>query len=154
MWTAVYLFNPIILYQDDHVDAGWTKELSVGFGSFGEHRLSAEYSFIFRGSRRHHLRAGYKYDFLLKDISPSNMLQTSSVITVGGGYFTDFTAKGAFAEVAYGYSIRNDKLLIYPHLKLQVASAGSGSQALAFSFGLEIGIANPFIDLGIRRTQP
>jgi hypothetical protein len=131
------------------------KEISLGFGYFGEYRIGVGYSIIFRESKRNHLRLSLKYDILLKDIEPSNMLQGTSVLSIGGGYFTDFDGYGFFPELSYGYSIRNDKFLFYPHLKLRytIMTEKYKSNIADFSFGILIGFANPFIDLKIRKKK-
>ncbi len=149
----LYVFNPVFLYENDKINSGLTKEISVGFGYFGEHRAALEYTFLFRKLRMNHFRLGYKRDLLLKDISPSNMLQTSGVFSYGISYFTDLANHGISPEISYGYSIRNHKLLIYPHFKLRYTHIFDEykSNILDFSFGIVLGIANPFNDLRIRR---
>jgi len=152
--TAVYLLNPVVEYTSKKVYAGLTKEFSIGWGKLGEHRTSAEYSLIFGGNIRHYLRFSYKYDFLLAPgIEPSHMLQGTSVISAGAGYFTDFNGEGIFPELTYGYSIRNHKLLFYPHVKLRhtFMITKDKPDITDFSFGIILGIANPFIDVNIRR---
>lgn len=148
-----YLLNPIILFENDKIALGVTKEFSVGFGYFGENRLSFEYSYIFREDASSHFRFGYKRDFILANILPSNFLQSTGVFTLGGGAFNDLDGWGIFPEAAYGFSFRNDKLLIYPHVKgrFTYTFRGQKSNIWDFSFGLMIGIANPFTDLKIRR---
>ena len=151
--SIFYFVNPIILYEDEKVSAGLTKEISLGFGDFGEYRAGFEYSLIFRGYQKSHIRLSFKYDNLLDNIEPSNMLQGTSVLSIGGGYFTDFNGHGFFPEISYGYSIRNDKLLFYPHIKARytVMTEKNKSNITDVSFGILIGFANPFIDLKIRR---
>lgn len=153
--AAVYIINPIVEYTDKKVYLGFTKEFSVGWGKIGEHRTSLEYSMIFAGNIRHYIRASYKYDFLLKPgIEPSHMLQGTSVLSVGGGYFTDFKGRGGvFPELTYGYSIRNHKLLFYPHVKLRHTFMLNKDKPdiTDLSFGIMLGIANPFIEVNIRR---
>ena len=152
--TAVYLLNPLVEYTNRKVYAGLTKEISIGWGKLGEHRTSAEYSMVFGGNIRHYLRFSYKYDILLADgIQPSHMLQGTSVLSVGAGYFTDFNGNGVFPELTYGYSIRNHKFLFYPHVKLRYTYMTTKDKASItdISFGVILGIANPFIDVNIRR---
>ena len=152
--TFLYLFNPIALFQNNKIGGGLTKEISIGFGYFGEHRLATEYSYIFREGSSSHLRFGYKYDLLLKNnLTPSNLLQGTSVISFGTSYFYDFEFHGVSPEISYGYSIRNDKLLIYPNLKIRYTYLPKGSDIFDFSVGFMIGFANPFIDLNIRRVN-
>ncbi len=152
--AVVYLLNPMVEYTDRKVYAGLTKEFSIGFGKLGEHRTAIEYSMVFSGSIRHYLRFSYKYDILLESgIEPSHMLQGTGVVSVGGGYFTDFDGNGVFPEITYGYSIRNHKLLFYPHIKLRHTFMFSKDKPdiTDLSFGIILGIANPFIDVDIKR---
>lgn len=149
-----YLLNPIILYENDKIALGITKEISVGFGNTGEHRFAFEYSYIFRENYSSHFRLSYKYDyFLTSSIKPSHILQGTGVLSLGAGYFNGITYHGIFPEITYGYSIRNHKLLIYPHTKLRftyIFEKGK-SNITDFSFGVMVGFANPFIDKKIRR---
>ena len=152
--TAIYLLNPMVEYTDRKVYAGLTKEISVGFGKLGEHRTAFEYSMVFGGSIRHYIRLSYKYDILLAEgIEPSHMLQGTSVVSVGAGYFTDFKGKGIFPELTYGYSIRNHRLLFYPHVKLRYTYMLTKDKPSItdISFGVILGIANPFLNVDIRR---
>jgi hypothetical protein len=152
--AVFYVINPILLYENKKLFAGFTKEFSIGFGKMGQHRFGAEYSFILGGNIKHHLRFSYKYDVLLKEnIKPSHIFQGTGVISIGAGYFTDFHGPGIFPEITYGYSIRNHKLLFYPHVKLRYTFMfGKGnSDKTDFSFGIIFGIANPFMDVKIRR---
>ncbi len=152
--AAIYLLNPMAEYTDRKVYAGLTKEFSIGFGKLGEHRTAIEYSMVFGGNIRHYLRFSYKYDILLAaGIQPSHMLQGTGVVSVGCGYFTDFNGTGFFPEISYGYSIRNHKLLFYPHIKLRhtFMLTKDKSDITDVSFGIILGIANPFIDVDIKR---
>jgi hypothetical protein len=118
--------------------------------------MAAEYSLILGGNIKHYLRFSYKYDLLLKDnIKPSHMLQGTGVLSLGAGYFTDFNGKGIFPELTYGYSIRNHKLLFYPHIKLRYTYVFGKDKInkADISFGIIFGIANPFIDVNIRRDN-
>ncbi|HRE41045.1 MAG TPA: hypothetical protein PLG90_06910 [Ignavibacteria bacterium] len=153
--AALYILNPIVIGNFDGVNLGLTKEISIGFGNFGEYRIGAEYSLIFKGDNKNQLRISGKYDNLLSDIKPSNMLQTSEVLSFGGGYFTDFNVNGFFPEISYGFSIRNDKLLFYPHIKARYTFITDTNKKnfADISFGFILGIANPFIDLNIRNNH-
>jgi hypothetical protein len=153
--AILYLINPIVLYDNKKVYAGITKELSLGFGKFGEHRFAFEYSFVFTGNISNQLRFSYKYDFLLKDkIEPSHMLQATGVVSPGAGYFTNFNKTGVFPELTLGYSIRNHKLLIFPHIKLRHTFMfnKSDTDITDFSFGIILGFANPFTEVNIKRN--
>lgn len=152
--SILYLINPEFLYTDRKLYAGFTKEFSIGWGKIGEHRTAVEYSFIFTGNISHHLRFSYQYDILLKSgIKPSHMFQSTSVLSIGAGYFTDFKGKGVFPELSYGYSIRNHKLLFFPYVRLRhtFMFEEEKSNISDFSFGIIFGIANPFIDVKINK---
>jgi len=154
--SILYLINPEIMYENKRLYAGITKEFSIGFGKLGEHRFAVEYSLLFGGNIKNHLRFSYKYDLLLKEnIQPSHMIQGTGVISLGAGYFTDFGAKGVFPELTYGYSLRNHKILIYPHVKIRhtFMFGKDNADKTDISFGIIFGIANPFIDVNIRRDN-
>lgn len=150
----LYLLNPILLF-DDGATVGLTKELSLGFGELGQYRLGAEYTFLFRENNKSQLRFSANYDYLTTDLEPSNLLQTTGVLSIGGGYFTDFDSHGFFPQLSYGFSIRNHKLLFYPHVKARYTfvNGAERNNMLDFSFGIILGIANPFIDMKIRRKH-
>lgn len=152
--TFLYLINPIILYENKRFYAGITKEMSLGFGKIGQNRLAFEYSFIFAGNISHHIRFSYKYDLLLnQNIEPSHTLQGTSVLSPGAGYFTNFDKQGFFPELAFGYSLRNHKILIYPHVKIRhtFMFKKQDSDITDISFGIIFGFSNPFIDVVIKR---
>lgn len=152
--SVIYLLSPILLLENDRIFLGFNKEFSVGFGDFGQHRISADYAYIFRDETSQHLRIGYKYDLLLKDIQPSNTLQTSSAVTFGLSYFTDFSKSGISPDIGIGYSIRNNKLLIYPNAKIRYTLMQDlKGNLFDFSFGVMFGIANPFTESKIRRPE-
>lgn len=152
--AILYLINPILLYEDRKIYAGITKELSVGFGKFGEHRAAFEYSFVFTGNISHHFRFSYKYDLLFKNnIEPSHLLQSTFALSLGAGYFTNFTKHGVFPELTFGYALRNHKILIFPHIKIRhtFMFRKEDSDITDISFGIILGFANPFIDVNIKR---
>lgn len=152
--SVIYLINPVLVYENKKIYAGITKEISVGWGLFGEHRTAFEYSLIFGGKLRSFIRFSYKYDFLLKKgIEPSHTLQGTPVLSVGAGYFNDFSGAGIFPELSYGYSLRNHKLLLYAHIKLRhtFMFRKDKPDITDLSVGFIVGIANPFIDVNIRR---
>ncbi|HPS64827.1 MAG TPA: hypothetical protein PK447_04560, partial [Ignavibacteria bacterium] len=82
----LYLLNPDILYENNKIALGITKEVSVGFGYFGENRITLEYSVIFRSIDKGALRAGFSKDFLLSNLQPSNNIQTSAAVSPGISY--------------------------------------------------------------------
>lgn len=152
----LYFLNPILIYENKRIYAGITKEFSAGFGKLGQHRFAFEYSLIFTGNISHHFRLSYKYDLLFDSkIEPSNNLQGTSALSIGGGYFTNFDKQGIFPELTLGYSLRNHKVLIFPHIKIRhtFMFKKQDSDITDISFGIILGIANPFMDIKIRRDN-
>ena len=153
--AALYVINPVLQYDGDKLSAGVTKEISVGFGYFGEHRAAFEYTYLFRSDVRNSIKVSYKYDILLTKLRPSRFFQTTSAISIGGGYFTNFKDRGVFPELSYGFSIRNHKILVYPHVKLRhiwILNGGK-TQITDLAIGITLGIANPFIDMEIKEVK-
>lgn len=149
-----YLLNPIIIYEDNKIGLGITKQFSIGLGYFGENRFTFEFTKIFRDDYSNIVRIGFTSDKLLREnLYPSNSLQGTSVISRGIAYYTDFSHNGICLEAGYGYSIRNHKLLIFPHLKLRYTHIFENykTDVVDFSFGVTVGLANPFRDMKIRR---
>lgn len=98
------------------------------------------------------LRAGLKYDILLKTkINPAYDHVSTTVFTFGGGYFTDFEHNGYSPELSCGYSLRNDKFLMYPSVKIRYTFKKDAPDIMDFSFGMVIGFANPFIQYDHKR---
>ena len=150
-----YLLNPIVIYEDNKIGLGITKQFSIGYGYFGEDRLTFEYTKIFRDDYSNIIRLGYTSDKLLRDnLYPSNSLQGTTVVSRGIAYYTDFSHNGLTLEAGFGYSIRNNKLLIYPHIKLRYTHIFESykTDVVDFSFGITVGLANPFKDMKIRPT--
>jgi hypothetical protein len=123
--TATFLFalliNPMLVYENEKVNFGLTKEVSLalpyfvdnGFGSIG--RLGLEYSYIFRSERNHHFRSFFDLGFPLESSE-----YVAVTVNVGGGYFTDFKKNGIFPQVSFNMIIPvNDNLAVNPYVKLR-----------------------------------
>lgn len=147
MFIFLYAINPVMSVEiNGKLKWGWTKEVSLGFGNLGQFRTSFEYSWIDFEKNQNIIRAGLKYDILLKsNIDYNKDPVETSVLTIGGGYFTDFDRYGYFPELSYGYSFRDAKYLLYPSVKLRYTFMNEGPDLWDFSFGLVFGFANPFI---------
>ena len=63
--TSIYLINPILEYTDRKLYLGLTKEISVGWGKFGEHRTAFEYSMIFGGNIRNYISSIFSIYYIL-----------------------------------------------------------------------------------------
>lgn len=98
--TAALIFawmvNPIIVYEDKHVDIGLTKEVTLFVFPFT--RLAAEYSRIFRSSNKDQFRisANLEIPFVVSDYGALSL-------GVGGGYFTDFKHTGYFPQAGVSF---------------------------------------------------
>lgn len=91
--VAAFPLNPIFQLQDKRFYAGITKEISYGFYPYG--RIAAEYSLIFRETKLNQLRASYNMDLPLESGDFYAFL-----LSVGAGYFTDFTDEGFFPQAS------------------------------------------------------
>lgn len=110
---AVFPLNPILMIEGKKFYAGITKEIALGFFPYG--RVATEYSLIFRETRVNHLRFSYNYDFPIEvgDFA-------AFMISVGGGYFTDFNKQGYFPQASFSLLIAfTDNLATNPYFKLR-----------------------------------
>ncbi|MEZ4690143.1 MAG: hypothetical protein R3A12_08140 [Ignavibacteria bacterium] len=141
----LYLINPILSISDGKGVWGFTKEISMGFGKLGQYRTSVEYSFLDLPENMNIFRAALKYDILLKkNLKYSKFFVKTPVLTVGGGYYTDFDKYGYFPEISFGFSYRDRKNLIYPSLKIRYTFIKDSPDVADISLGLIYGFANPF----------
>ena len=109
----VFPFNPVLLIENKKFYAGFTKEISYGKFPYG--RLALEYSFIFRETRLNHLRASYNFDIPLETGDFFAFL-----ISVGGGYFTDFDKEGYFPQASFSLLFPlTDNIATNPYFKLR-----------------------------------
>jgi len=123
--TAIYIFilliNPELIYENEKVNFGLTKDISLAFPLMGTNdffalsRLELEYSYIFRNERNHHLRSSLNVDI------PIETNEFSAVMfSVGGGYFTDFKKNGIFPQFSLSMFIpTSDKFAVNPYIKLR-----------------------------------
>lgn len=88
-------FNPILVYEDKKVYFGFTKEVSTAFNYLSFDRIGIEYSYLFRGERRHQLRTFFEVEIPL-----SGSEYIFITCGVGGGYMTDFKKKGIFPQAS------------------------------------------------------
>jgi hypothetical protein len=110
---AVFPLNPILMIEGEKFYAGITKEIAIGFFPYG--RIAAEYSLIFRETRVNHLRFSYNYDFPVEvgDFA-------AFMISVGGGYFTDFDKEGYFPQASLSLLFPlTDNISTNPYFKLR-----------------------------------
>lgn len=109
----VFPFNPIFQLQDKKFYAGITKEVSLMAYPYG--RLAVEYSLIFRETRLNQFRASYNFDVGLETGDLFAFL-----LSVGGGYFTDFHDVGYFPQASLSLLLPLwDKMATVPYFKVR-----------------------------------
>lgn len=121
IFIFIFLINPELIYENEKVNFGLTKEVSFAFPVMGANdftalgRLGLEYSYIFRNERNHHLRSSLNVDIPIE----TNEF-TAVMLSIGGGYFTDFKKNGIFPQVSLGMFIpTNENFAVNPYVKLR-----------------------------------
>lgn len=126
----IFPFNPIILVENQKVYFGLTKEFAIGKVGFGH--IAAEYSYLFRSENNSHLRFSYNYDIILEAGDLGGFL-----LSVGGGYFTDFNKKGIFPQVSFNMLLPlYDDVAVMPYIKTRYTFMTDNSQSNIFDFSL------------------
>lgn len=128
--TMLSPINPIVEVENSKVYFGLTKEVVLGVVGLGH--LGVEYSHLFRTDNSNQLRFSYNYDFFTK---PSDF--AAFLISVGGGYFTDFNKKGYFPQVSLGMLLAIfDYAGVVPYIKLRNTFITDKTQSNIFDFSL------------------
>lgn len=130
--TLLFPFNPIFLIENKKFYAGITKEVSIGKFPFG--RLASEYSLIFRKTHLNQLRFSYNFDIPLETSDFAVFM-----LSIGGGYFTDFSKEGYFPQAALGLVIPFDNsagVNAYIKFRNTFITDDNESDIFDFSFGL------------------
>lgn len=121
--TAIFVcvINPLLLFENEKIYFGLTKEISLAFPFFNSGNLGAigrigvEYSYIFRNERNHHLRS-----FLSTEIPIESGEFTAVTLGIGGGYFTDFKKNGIFPQFSLNLLIPvHEVFAVNPYVKLR-----------------------------------
>ncbi len=130
----VFPFNPIVLIEDKKFYAGFTKEISYGKFPYG--RIALEYSLIIRETRLNHLRASYNFDIPLETGDFFAFL-----ISVGGGYFTDFDKEGYFPQASLSLLLPfSDEIGSMPYIKFRHTFMTDKSKSDISDFSLGLGL--------------
>jgi two-component system alkaline phosphatase synthesis response regulator PhoP len=123
-----------LLIENKKFYAGFTKEISYGKFPYG--RLALEYSFIFRETRLNHLRASYNFDIPLETGDFFAFL-----ISVGGGYFTDFDKEGYFPQASLSLLLPfSDEIGSMPYIKFRHTFMTDKSKSDISDFSLGLGL--------------
>ena len=134
--VAAFLPSPTMLIEDKKVRFGLSKELSLAFGSYAEHRFAFEYTYVFRDYNNSQLRVSYNYDLF-----PGYFF----TFTVGGGYFNDLKAQGYFPQLSAAIigSGGNFIFNIYAKARYTYVVPSNRTNIFDLSFGVGLGLA-PF----------
>lgn len=102
--SLVWPFNPMIVFEDEKIYFAFTKEVAVAFPPISMKkagiitRVAAEYSYVFRSEKNHHIRlfldAGYP-------LSAGDF--AAVLLSAGSGYFTDTKANGISVHSSLGF---------------------------------------------------
>jgi len=135
---SILAVTPTLVLEDSKAYFGLSKELSAGRFPYG--RAELDYTFIFRSERQNALHFSYNFDIPLNgNFSDPSLI----MITPGGGYYTDFTRKGYFAQLAIGLFVStgfSDNVSIHPNLKFRrVFMNNNQADMFQVSFGVGFG---------------
>lgn len=130
--SILFPVNPILLIENKKFYVGITKEFSLIFYPIG--RLAAEYSLIFRKTDLNQLRFSYNFDIPLETADFAAFL-----LSLGGGYFTDFKKYGFFPQVSVNLMVpTSDNIAVNAYFKIRdtFVNEDMGSDIFDVSFGL------------------
>lgn len=135
----LFPFNPILLTEDKKFYAGFTKEISYSKFPYG--RIALEYSLIVRETKLNHLRASYNFDIPLETGDFFAFL-----ISVGGGYFTDFDKEGYFPQASLSLLLPfSDEIGSMPYIKFRHTFMNDKSKSDISDFSLGLGLYISFL---------
>lgn len=133
---AVFPLNPILMIEGEKFYVGITKEIALSFFPYG--RVATEYSLIFRETKVNHLRFSYNFDFPIEvgDFA-------AFMVSLGGGYFTDFDKEGYFPQASFSLLFPlTDNIATNPYFKLRHTFMNGTDKSdisdLSFGFSLYI----------------
>lgn len=132
---GILLFFPIgptLIVENHKVYFGLTKELSIGMFPYG--RFAAEYTIVARETYINHLRFSYNFDIPVEAGDLAAFL-----LTVGGGYFTDFNKKGYFPQVSFNLLLPAfEKVAVCPYVKVRNTFMTKKEESDIFDFSIGI----------------
>lgn len=118
----ILLFNPVLMLENEKVNFGLTKEVSLAFPlkklndfpAFG--KLGFEYTYFFRDERSHHLRSSFDIHIPAEGKSDFVIFTYS----FGAGYFTDFKKSGFFPQASINLIVPTcEYFAINPYVRLR-----------------------------------
>ncbi len=133
---SILAISPTIVIEDGKTGFGLSKELSAGRFPFG--RAELDYTYVFRRERSNMINLSYNFDFPLN----GNFKDPSLfMISPGAGYYTDFTRKGFFTQLAIGLFAStgfSDAISIHPNIKFRKTFMNDNQPGI-FSISLGVG---------------
>jgi hypothetical protein len=114
---SILVISPSLIIEDGKSYFGLSKEISLGKYPYG--RAEFDYTFAFRQERKNMVHISYNLDI------PANFnfnQPSLFMFSPGAGYYTDFTRKGIFAQVAFGLWAStgfSDFVSIHPNIKVR-----------------------------------
>jgi hypothetical protein len=138
----IWPLNPMLVYENKKINFGLTKEASVvfpflqtsKFGTIG--RAGLEYSYIFRGERKSHIRSFFNIDI---PVHTGDFVAFTA--SIGGGYFTDTKKNGIFPQASLNMLVPfGEGLGINPYIKFRHTFMLDKTQSDVTDFSLGIGL--------------
>ena len=132
---SMLIISPTLVLEEGKAYFGLSKELSAGKYPFG--RAEFDYSYIFRSGRTSAIHLSYNFDIPFLGFSQNSIF----MISPGAGYYTDFTRKGFFTQLAIGLFATtgfSDAIAIHPCIKFRKTFM-KDNQPGVFSISLGIG---------------
>lgn len=133
---SILAISPTLVIESGKTRFGLSKEFSAGKFPFG--RAELDYAYVFRSERTNMVNLSYNFDMPLN----GNFKDPSLfMISPGAGYYTDFTCRGYFAQLAIGLFAStgfSDAIAIHPNIKFRKTFMNN-NQPGAFSVSLGVG---------------
>jgi hypothetical protein len=114
---SALLLTPTLLIENSKSHFGLSKELSLGKFPYG--RAELDYTYVFRSERTSAVHLSYNLDI---PFNGSFRRPSLFMFSPGGGYYTDFTRKGFFAQLAVGLWAGtgfSNAISVHPNLKVR-----------------------------------
>jgi hypothetical protein len=133
---SILIVTPTLVIEGGKSYFGLSKELSAGKFPYG--RAELDYTYIFRSERTSAVNISYNLDI---PFNGSFRHPSLFMFSPGGGYYTDFTRKGYFAQLAIGFWAGvgfAESMSIHPNIKVRKIFM-SDDQADIFTISLGVG---------------
>ncbi len=136
---SILILTPTLVIEGGKSHFGLSKEFSIGKFPYG--RAELDYTYIFRSERTSAVHLSYNLDI---PFNGSFRKPSLFMFSPGAGYYTDFTRKGFFAQLAIGFWAGtgfSDAIAIHPNLKIRnVFKNDNYSNIFEISLGVGFGI--------------